>query len=259
MASLRQLFDLTGQVALVTGGSRGLGLQICEALGEFGASIVITARKEEELSAAVSYLAERGIEADAIPADLGTEGAANAVVERTMRLRGRLDILVNNAGTTWGAPAEEHPLDQWNKVVDLNLTGAFHLTQVVARTAMIPQRAGCILNVASTAGLLGNNPRMVGTIAYNATKGAVINMTRALAAEWGRYGIRVNALAPGFFPSKMTRATLATHQDQLIENTPLGRLGGPDDLKGAALLLTSAAGGHITGHTLVIDGGASII
>jgi len=258
MALLKDLFDLSGKIALVTGGSRGLGLQICEALGEFGARIVITARKEAELAAAVAHLEERGIRSSAVPMDLG-EGRADALVEQVMRDFGRLDILVNNAGTTWGAPAEEHPLEQWNKVVDLNLTAVFRLTQAAARAAMIPQRAGRVLNIASTEGLLGHHPRMVGTVAYNATKGAVVNMTRALAAEWGRYGITVNALAPGYFPSKMTRATLAQHQEHLLHNTPLGKLGGPDDLKGAALLLASAAGGHITGQVLVIDGGASII
>ena len=259
MSRLKDLFDLSGQVALVTGGSRGLGLQICEALGEFGARVAITARKEVELAKAVEHLAERGVTADAIPADLGTEAGAQSVLDELMRLHGRLDILVNNAGTAWGAPAEDHPLEQWNKVINLNLTAVFHLTQIVARATMIPRRAGRILNVASIKGLLADHPRMIGTVAYNASKGAVVNMTRALAAEWGRYGITVNALAPGYFPSKMTKTTLSQHEPHLVDNTPLGRLGGPDDLKGAALLLCSAAGAHITGQVIVIDGGASII
>ncbi|MDE1145987.1 MAG: SDR family oxidoreductase [Azospirillaceae bacterium] len=256
---LHNLFDLSGQVALITGGSRGLGLQIAEALGEFGAHPVLVARKTDELDAAVAHLAAQGIAASAIPADLGRQDAMAPLVERVMAAHGRIDVLVNNAGTTWGAPAQDHTPEQWAKVVDLNLNGVFFLTQAVARAAMLPLKRGRIVNVASVAGLQGHHPSMMGTVAYGTTKGAVVNLTRVLAAEWGPHGIAVNALAPGFFPSKMTRGTLARHEEALVTGTPLGKLGNDNDLKGAALLLASAAGGHITGQILAVDGGAGII
>ena len=257
--SLKALFDLTGRVALVTGGSRGLGLQIAEALGEFGATVVLVARKQAELDEAVEHLSALDIAADAVAADLRGEGAAAELVETVRARHGRIDILVNNAGTTWGAPAEDFPLDAWNKVIELNLTGLFLLTRTVAKSCFLSQGAGAVVNVASVEGLQGHHPDRLGTVAYNAAKGAVVNMTRALAAEWGPRGIRVNALAPGFFPSKMTAGTLAEHGAATIAGTPLGKLGGPSDLKGAALLLASDAGGHITGQVIVVDGGAAII
>jgi gluconate 5-dehydrogenase len=258
MSSLRALFDLTGQVALITGGSRGLGLQIAEALGEFGATIAIAARKQAELDDAVAHLAALGVSAFAISADLRTADAAQALVDTVMARAGRIDILINNAGASWGAPAEDHTPDQWMRVMDLNLNGLFYVTQAVGRAWMIPQRRGRIVNVASVAGLKGNQTGSLGTIAYNTSKGGVVNFTRALAAEWGRHGITVNALAPGWFPSRMTRGTLAQHGDAFAARTPLGKLGGPDDLKGAALLFASAASGHITGQILAVDGGAVV-
>ncbi len=257
--SLQALFDLRGRVALITGSSRGLGLQIAEALGEFGATVMLVARKRAELDAAADYLRDRQISVGTLACDLSAAGAIETLADAVAERHGRLDILVHNAGATWGAPAEDYPLEGWNKVIDLNVTGLFRLTQAMGRRFFLPQRAGRIVNIASVEGLLGHHPRMTGTIAYNAAKGAVVNLTRALAAEWGPHGINVNALAPGYFPSKMTHATLATHEAFLVEHTPLGRLGGPDDLKGAALLFASDAGRHITGQILVIDGGASAI
>jgi gluconate 5-dehydrogenase len=257
--ALRGLFDLTGRVALVTGGSRGLGLQIASALGEFGASLALAARKKADLDAAVEQLNVAGRTAVGFIADLGTPHAVSGLTERVIERFGRIDVLVNNAGTVWGAPAEDYPLDGWNKVIELSVTGLFLLTQAVARGAFLQQGKGAVINVASVEGLLGHHPDRLGTIAYNTAKGAVINMTRALAAEWGPRNIRVNALAPGFFPSRMTMATLEQHGDEILRQTPLGKLGGDTDLMGAALLLASDAGGHITGQTLVIDGGATII
>lgn len=257
--SIHDLFDLHGQVALVTGGSRGLGLQIAEALGEYGATVVLVARKQAELDEAVAHLATLGIAADAIACDLGTPDAADALVGTTLERHGKLDILVNNAGTSWGAPAEDYPLEGWNKVLDLNLTGLFLLTQAAGRRSFIPNGGGKVLNIASTAGLQGNYAHMIGTIAYNSAKGAVINFTRALAAEWGSRNINVNALAPGYFPSKLANAMIEQHGEYMIEHTPLRRLGGEDDLKGAALLLCSEAGRHITGQVLVVDGGATVV
>jgi NAD(P)-dependent dehydrogenase (short-subunit alcohol dehydrogenase family) len=256
---LARLFDLTGRVALITGGSRGLGLQIAGALGEYGAALALVARKQADLDAAVAQLSAAGHTAVGIATDLGTPEAAHALTEWVLERYGHIDILVNNAGATWGAPAEEYPLDGWNKVINVNLTGLFLVTQAVARSAFLKQGRGVVVNVASVEGLQGHPADRPGTVAYNATKGAVISMTRALAAEWGPRNIRVNALAPGYFPSKMTRTILAQHREQILRETPLGKLGGDTDLMGAALLLASDAGGHITGQTLVVDGGASII
>jgi len=259
MPSLRDLLDLTGRVAIVTGGSRGLGLQIASALGEFGASLALVARKQPDLDAAVEQVNSAGRTVAGFVADLGTPEAAAGLAGRVLERFGRIDILVNNAGAIWGAPAEDYPLDGWNKVIDLGVTGLFLLTQAVARDAFLKQGKGVVINVASVEGLQGHHPDRPGTIAYNTAKGAVINMTRALAAEWGPRNIRVNAIAPGYFPSKMTLGTLAKHGEQILRETPLGKLGGDTDLMGPALLLASDAGGHITGQTLVVDGGTSII
>jgi NAD(P)-dependent dehydrogenase (short-subunit alcohol dehydrogenase family) len=259
MGTLRKLFDLSGRVALITGGSRGLGLQIAEALGEFGATLVLTARKQDELDAAIKHLVVQGVSVSALATDLSKPDAAASAVEAIMTRHGRLDILVNNAGTTWGAPAEDHPREAWDKVVALNLTAPFLLSQAAAKRAMIPARKGRIINIASVEGLKGHPPQMPGTVAYNATKGGVVNMTRALAAEWGHYGITVNALAPGYFPSKMTEFVLGTFEADLIAHTPRGQLGGPNDLKGAALLLASDASAHVTGQIITVDGGAGVI
>ena len=258
-STLASLFDLTGRVAIVTGGSRGLGVQIAAALGEYGATIALVSRKRADLDEAVAGLGQAGIRAVAFEADLASPETAGALTRRVIDALGRIDILVNNAGATWGAPAEDTPLAAWNKVMGLNVTGLFLLTQAVAKLAFLPQGKGTIVNVASTEGLLGHHPGRLGTIAYNTAKGGVINMTRALAAEWGPRNIRVNALAPGFFPSKMTAATVAEHGAEMIGQTPLGKLGGDTDLMGPVLLLASDAGGHITGQVIVVDGGAAII
>ena len=254
-----QLFDLTGRIALVTGGSRGLGLQIAEALGEAGAKVMLTARKADELEQGMAALQDRGIDARWIAADASRPPDVERIVAETCERMGDIDILVNNAGATWGAPAEDHPLEAWDKVMNLNVRGVFLLCQAVGRRCMIPRHRGRILNVASIAGLGGNSPAMT-TLAYNTSKAAVINLTRALAGEWGRHGINVNALAPGFFPSKMTRGTLERlGTEALAAHAPLRRLGDDDDLKGAALLLCSDAGKHITGQTLAVDGGVSAV
>ncbi|HLO96709.1 MAG TPA: SDR family oxidoreductase [Burkholderiaceae bacterium] len=256
---VQDLFDLSGQVALVTGGSRGLGLQIAESLGEAGAKIMLSSRKAADLEEAVAHLQARGIDARWIAADAADEVQARGIVEQTMERLGQIDILVNNAGATWGAPAEDHPLEAWDKVMNLNIRSLFVMSQAAARASMIPRRHGRIINVASIAGLAGN-PAMMKTIAYNTSKGAAVNFTRALAGEWGRYGITVNALAPGFFPSKMTQGLLAAvGEDKLAEAAPLRRLGDEEDLKGAALLFASRAGKHITGQVLAVDGGVSAI
>jgi NAD(P)-dependent dehydrogenase (short-subunit alcohol dehydrogenase family) len=254
--SVKKLLDLSGRVALVTGGSRGLGLQIAEALGEMGASVAISARKKDELDKAVSHL---GSNASAFVADIGQRAAIAPLAEAVLKKFGKVDILVNNAGATWGAPAEQHPLEAWDKLVNVNLSGAFVLTQIIALKSMIPAKWGRIINVASIAGLMGQDPRFAPTAAYTATKHGLVGLTRQLAAEWGVHGITVNAICPGFFPSKMTRATLDTAGALIKEWTPTRRFGGDEDLKGLAVLLASDASRHITGQAIAVDGGSSVI
>ena len=256
---IQQLFNLEGQTALVTGGSRGLGLQIAEALGEAGAKILLSSRKAADLEEAAAHLQAKGIDTRWIAADASQAEEARRVVAEAMERMGRIDILVNNAGATWGAPAEDHPLEAWDKVMNLNIRSLFVFSQAAAKASMIPRRHGRIINVASIAGLGGNPPAMQ-TIAYNTSKAAVINFTRTLAGEWGRHGINVNAIAPGFFPSRMTKGLLdKLGAEKMAAHAPLNRLGDDDDLKGVALLFASAAGKHITGQTLAVDGGVSAL
>ena len=256
---VRKLLDLGGRAALVTGGSRGLGLQIAEALGEMGARVAITARKKDELDQAVSYLKEKQVDATAFVCDIGKREAIPGLVEAVLAKFGRLDILVNNAGATLGAPAEDHPLEAWDKLVNVNMTGAFLLSQAIAKKSMIPARWGRIINVASVAGLMGQDPRFAPTAAYTATKHGLVGLTRQLAAEWGVHGITVNAICPGFFPSRMTKATLASVGERVRDLTPTRRLGNDEDLKGLAALLASEASRHITGQAIAVDGGAVIV
>ena len=257
--TVQQLFDLKGKTALVTGGSRGLGLQMAHALGEAGARIMLSSRKADELEKAVADLQAAGIDARWIAADCAVEADIHRLADETLERMGDIDILVNNAGAAWGAPAEDHPLDAWDKVMNLNVRGYFLLSQRVAKKSMIARQQGRIINIASIAGLGGNPPELQ-TIAYNTSKGAVVNFTRALATEWGRYGITVNAICPGFFPSKMTRGTLESlGEERLAAHAPLKRLGDDEDLKGITLLYASDAGKHITGQWLAVDGGVSVI
>ncbi|MCU0943263.1 MAG: SDR family oxidoreductase [Hydrogenophaga sp.] len=257
--TVAQLFDLKGKNALITGGSRGLGLQMAHALGEAGARVLISSRKASDLEEATAELQAAGIDARWIAADGQNEAECRRLVDETVQRLGDIDVLVNNAGAAWGAPAEDHPVEAWDKVMNLNVRSYFILSQEVARRCMIPRKRGSIINTASIAGL-GGNPRGMETIAYNTSKGAVINFTRALAAEWGEHGIRVNAICPGFFPSRMTQGTLKNlGEEKLAAHAPLGRLGDDEDLKGLTLLYASDAGKHITGQWLAVDGGVSII
>lgn len=252
-----KLFDLTGKVALVTGGSRGLGLQMAEALGDMGAKVAISARKADELAAASAHLKGRGIDALTVTNDLSKPEGIPALVSAVLDRFGAIDILINNAGATWGAPAEDYPDEAWRKVMALNVDSMFFLSREVGKRSMIPRKGGKIINISSVAGLSGNPPAMT-TIAYNTSKGADINFTRALAAEWGKYNINVNAICPGFFPSKMSSGLLEKLGNSIVEGTPLRRLGGDEDLKGVAVFLASEASRHVTGQYIPVDGGACI-
>jgi NAD(P)-dependent dehydrogenase (short-subunit alcohol dehydrogenase family) len=255
----QQLFDLEGKTALVTGGSRGLGLQMAHALGEAGARVMLSSRKAGDLEEATADLQAAGIDARWIAADCAREEDIRKLADGTLERMGDIDILVNNAGAAWGAPAEDHPVEGWDKVMNLNVRGYFILSQQVAKRSMIPRKQGRIINIASIAGLGGNPPEMT-TLAYNTSKGAVLTFTQALACEWGKYGINVNAICPGFFPSKMTKGTLERiGEDELAAHAPLKRLGDDEDLKGITLLYASDAGKHITGQWLAVDGGVSVV
>ncbi len=256
---VKQLFDLIGRVAVITGGSRGLGLQMAEALGEMGARVAITARKKDELDDAVAHLKNLGIAATAFPSDLGKREQVEPLAAAILDKFGKVDILVNNAGASWGAPAEDHSMEAWDKLVNLNLSGAFQLSQIIARQSMIPAKWGRIINIASVSGMIATDTRIVKNVAYVATKHGMVGLTRQLAAEWGEHGITVNAICPGFFPSRMTKATLDTAGEFVRQGTPTGRLGGDEDLKGLTVLLASEASRHITGQAIAVDGGATII
>ena len=256
--SAQKLFDLSGRVALITGGSRGLGLQIAHGYGAMGARLALTARKADELAEAKAGLANAGYDVFVFPSDLSKPETIAPMVGAVMAHFGKIDILMNNAGASWGAPAEEYPLDAWNKIIATNLTGAWLVSQAVGAKSMIPNKSGSIISVASVAGLRGQLGPMQ-TIAYNTSKGGLVNLTRALAAEWAKYNIRVNALAPGFFPSKMSAGVLKVIDKQIMAMTPLGRLGGDDDLMGPAIFLASDAASYVTGQILSVDGGMTAV
>ncbi|WP_291424650.1 SDR family oxidoreductase [Deinococcus sp.] len=257
--TFKNLFDLNGKTALITGGSRGLGLQMAQALGEYGASVILTARKQNELDEARAELRALGIRAHVYANDLAQTGTIDPLIEQIVAEVGPIDILINNAGATWGAPSTEHPLDAWAKVMNVNVNGLFVITQSVLKRCMVPREYGRIINVASVAGLQGNDPKMMPTLAYNTSKGGVVNFTRALAAEFAARGITVNSICPGYFPTKMTKGTLAYGEQQILEHTPMGRLGTDRDLGGLALFLASDASAYITGQNIAVDGGITAV
>ena len=252
------LFRLDGQVAVVTGGSRGLGLQMARALGQAGAHVAITARKADELAEAQAQLADQGVKVLTLVNDLQQFDRIPALVDEVVGQLGDVDILVNNAGATWGAPAEDYPDEAWHKVMNLNVTAPFFLAREVGRRCMIPRRRGKIINIASVAGLKGMSPG-VHTIAYNTSKAAAINFTRALAAEWGCHNINVNAICPGFFPTKMSAGLLDKVGEEVLARAPLRRLGNDEDLMGSVVFLASEASRHVTGQYLTVDGGTSAL
>ncbi len=248
-------FDLTGQVALITGGSRGLGEEIAGGMAEAGASLVLVARREEWLVPAVAHIREMGARCESAVCDVSDAAAASEAVRLTLASFGKIDILVNNAGITWGSPAEDMPPEKFRSVLEVNLTGAFLMSQAAGRE-MIRQHGGSIINIASIAGLRAM-PEPVHAAAYVAAKGGMIAMTRELAVKWAPHGIRVNAIAPGFFPSRMSERVLETYQAAIEQRIPMGRVGRPGELKGVAVFLASAAAAYITGQTIAVDGGAT--
>ncbi len=257
--TIQQLFDLKGRTALITGGSRGLGLQMAHALGEAGARVMLSSRKAEDLEQAAASLKAVGIDAQWIAADCSKEEDTRRLADETLKRMGAVDILINNAGASWGAPAETHPVAAWDKVMSLNVRGYFILSQQIANGYMIPKKTGRIINIASIAGLNGNGPEMQ-TLAYNTSKAAVIGFTKTLAAEWGKYKINVNAICPGFFMTRLASGLIkALGEEKMAARAPLGRLGDDEDLKGITLLYASDAGKHITGQWLAVDGGVSVV
>ncbi len=256
MAELGKLFDLTGKVALVTGGSRGLGEEMAEGLAEAGASLMLLARREQWLTPAVDAMKQRGFRCEGMLCDVSKPDEVKAAVEKTVEIYGRIDILINNAGVSWGAPPEEMPLDKWQMVIDVNLTGAFLFSQAAA-LHMIRQKYGRIVNVASISGLRGS--LSLQTAGYVASKGGLISLTRDLAAAWADHNIRVNAIAPGFFPSRMTEKVLPRMQEYLTNRVPMRRAGVPGEMKGVAVFLAADASNYITGQTIVVDGGVTAV
>lgn len=250
-------FRLHGKVALVTGGSRGLGLQIAEGLGDAGATVAITARKPLGLEEAASHLRSRGISCSTTTCDIGDNQQVESAVAGVLAEHGRIDVLVNNAGATWGARLEDLPLDAWDKVIRTNVNGTFYVSRSVALAMIKRGQDGRIINIASIAGLRGSDPRVLQGLPYNTSKGAVVNFTRDLAVKLAEHQITVNCICPGFFPTKMTAWTIETHGDLIKDSIPLRRLGGADDLKGLTVFLASPASSYVTGQVIAVDGGAS--
>jgi len=256
MPSIPELFSLAGQVAIVTGGSRGLGEEMAEGLAEAGAALMICARREQWLTPTLERLTRRGFRVEGLVADVSNPADVHAVVDRTMASYGRLDILVNNAGVTWGARPEEMPLDKWQKVIDVNLTGAFLFAQAAGRE-MLKRQYGRIINVSSIAGLHAavHGPHYA---AYAASKAGLMGLTRELAASWGRQNIRVNGIAPGFFHSRLADPVLPLVEPGIKASAPMPRIGAEGELKGVCVFLASDASNYITGQTIVVDGGRTI-
>ncbi len=248
------LFDLAGKVALVTGGSRGLGLEMAAGLGTAGAAVTITARRDQWLKPAEKELRAHGIDCLAVVCDVSNPADVHAAVQTVVERYGRLDILVNNAGISWGAPAEALPLDKWNDVLATNATGCFLMAQAAGRE-MIRRGGGSIINIASVAGLVGTAAEVLDAAGYSASKGAVISFTRDLAVKWARHHIRVNAVAPGFFETRMSTSVVERAREEIERLTPLGRTGRPGELAGVVVFLASAASSYVTGHVLPVDGG----
>ncbi|WP_085524285.1 SDR family oxidoreductase [Tuberibacillus sp. Marseille-P3662] len=253
---INQLFDLKGKTAIVTGGGRGLGEQIATALAEAGANIVLGSRKLEPCQEVSEKIKDIGVDSFACQCDVTNADDINNIVAKTKEHFGTIDILVNNSGATWGAPVVDMPADKWDKVMNVNARGTFLMSQAAGKV-MIEQGGGRIINIASVAGLGGAFPESLDAIGYNSSKGAVITFTKDLAVKWARHNINVNAIAPGFFPTKMSKGVLEKGGDEILKGTPLNRFGSDHDMKGAALFLASDASSYVTGQVLAVDGGSS--
>jgi NAD(P)-dependent dehydrogenase (short-subunit alcohol dehydrogenase family) len=250
------LFSLQGKTAIVTGGGRGLGEQIADAYADAGANVVVCSRNLEACQQISDSLKTKGVRSLALKCDVSNPEEIQFVVDETIKEFGRIDILVNNSGVSWGAPALEMPADKWDKVMNINLKAVFLFSQSVGKI-MKKQRSGKIINIASIAGLGGQDPTVMDAIGYSTSKGAVITFTKDLAVKLAPYNIHVNAIAPGFFPTKMAKGILDYSGDKILERTPAGRFGSDDDMKGPALFLASDASNYVYGHVLVVDGGTS--
>lgn len=253
------LFNLSGKTAIITGGGRGLGEYMAEALADAGANVVICSRKLEACEEVKNRIESKGKKAIAIPCDVTNIDDVNHVVKVTEEQFGSVDILVNNSGVSWGAPPEDMPVDKFEWVMDVNVKGVFLMSQAVGRKMIERGKGGRIINISSVAGLLASHPKVLQAVGYHASKGAVIQLTKELAASWGQYNITVNSIAPGWFPTKMSRAIVERSRDFILPLTPLQRYGEADDLKGVVVFLASNASSYITGQTIVVDGGASIM
>lgn len=249
------LFRLDGKVALITGGGRGLGAQIAQAYVESGANVVLCSRKLENCERVKAELEESGCDILALALDVTNPDSIQEVVSKSALHFGHIDILVNNSGASWGAPAFDMPFAAWQKVIQTNLTGTFLMSQAVGREMRDKNTGGKIVNIASVAGLRGTDPEALDAVGYNASKGGIVTLTKDLAVKWARYNIYVNAIAPGFFPTNMTKVILERGNERIIEETPLRRLGGNRDLQGAALFFASSASDFVTGQVLAVDGG----
>jgi NAD(P)-dependent dehydrogenase (short-subunit alcohol dehydrogenase family) len=253
--SVHPLFDLSGMCAIVTGGSRGLGFEMASALGEAGASVVITARRQSWLEEAEHLLRANSIDTLAMCCDVNTSDDIAVLTAAVLDRWGRIDILVNNAGVSWAAPAETMSLEKWHSVLETNATGTFLMSQAVGRHMIESARGGRIINIASITGLVGTAAKLLDSVCYSASKGAVIALTRDLAAKWGRHNIRVNAIAPGFFLTRLTEGVFEKAIDRVGAACPLGRCGAPGELKGVTLFLASDASSYVTGQIIAVDGG----
>ncbi len=256
MATIQELFDLHGRVSIVTGGATGLGLQMAHALAEAGSNIVVCSRKLENCKKAAHEIEQLGVKALAISCDVTKPREVEAMKDRTLADFGRIDVLVNNAGGAWAAAPEDLPLERWQEVFDLNSTAPFICSQIIGRE-MIKARRGKIINMASVAGLRGRSPRNYNSIAYSASKGALVNFTRDLAMKWAQHNIQVNAICPTFFVTAFNEKFFERVREQLLAGIPLGRTGGPDDLKGVVVLLASDASNFMTGTIIPVDGGVT--
>lgn len=254
--TVKELFDLSGKTAVVTGGSRGIGKEMAEGLAEAGANLMLCARRAEWLDETVAEFAAKGFNVIGKVCDVAKPDDAQAVVDATVERFGSVDILINNAGISWGAMPEEMPLEKWQKVLDVNLTGCFLFAQAAGRE-MLKNGRGSIINIASIAGLTSsaNGPFYAG---YVASKAGLIGLTRELAASWGRRGIRVNAIAPGFFHSRLADAVIDIYERSIQENNVIPRVGSEDELKGVVVFLASDASSYITGQTIAVDGGMTV-